>query len=96
MGVLSAWQKRGPGLLPRRLQYRSLNFTGQNGEDSSPGITMLKGRLLVLCLKWVILDFPTGCEESAVIVRNYGGVTRAPGRYFTNAKETIESWEKHG
>ena len=57
---------------------------------------MLKGRLLVLCLKWVILDFPTGCEESAVIVRNYGGVTRAPGRYFTNAKETIESWEKHG
>ena len=55
MGVLSAWQKRGPGLLPRRLQYRSMNFTGQNGEGSSPGITMSKGRLLVLCLKWVIV-----------------------------------------
>ena len=49
-GVLSAWQKRGPGLLPRRLQYRSMNFTGQNGVDSSPGIKMSKGRLLVLCL----------------------------------------------
>ena len=62
---------------------------------------MSKGRLLVLCLKWVIVIliewiFPTGCEESDVIVRNYGGVTRAPGRYFTDAKETIESCEKHG
>ena len=53
MGVLSAWQKRGPGLLPRRLQYRRINFTGQKGEDSSPAITMSKERLLVLCLKWV-------------------------------------------
>ena len=25
------------------------------------------------------VDFPTGCEESDVIVRNYGSVTRAPG-----------------
>ena len=85
MGVFSAWQKRGQGLLPRRLQYRSMNFTGQKGEDSSPGITMSEGRLLVLCLKWVIVIsmewfFPPDFEESDVILRNYGSVTRAPSR----------------
>ena len=62
-----------------------MNFTGQNGEDSSPGITMSKGRLLVLCLKWVIVIsmewfFPPDFEESDVILRNYGSVTRAPSR----------------
>ena len=102
MNVFSAWQKRGPGLLPRRLQYRSMNFTGQKGEDSSPGITMSKGRLLVLCLKWVIVIsmewfFPPDFEESDVILRNYGSVTRAPiAASLTDAKETIEGCEKHG
>ena len=82
MGVLSAWQKRGPGLLPRRLQYRSMNFTGQNGEDSSPGMS----KRVIACIMFEMgdcdlnrVDFPTGCEESGVIVRNYGSVTRAPG-----------------
>ena len=62
-----------------------MNLTRQNGEDSSPGITMSKWAIACIMFEMGDCDlyrvyFPTGCEESDVIVRNYGSVTRAPGR----------------
>ena len=98
MGVFSAWQKRGPGLLPRRLQYRSMNFTGQKGEDSSP---CQKGDCLYYVWNGWLWSQWSGFSHR--IARNrmlsYGITVvwhALLAASLTDAKETIEGCEKHG
>ena len=81
-GCIICLAEEGTGLVTPEITIPEYEL--HRTKDSSPGITMSKGRLLVLFEMGDCdlnrVDFPTGCKELDVIVRNYGSVTRAPGR----------------